>query len=413
MNFLKEAKKLIRKLGFKKLLAKLLQKLPISSETLGPPKGVASLSHLLGIPGVEYEQCSKGYCFSYRAFPLFHLYNKHARPADEKGLQYHYFEPTYTLKIPEGRVLAEKGLVVSPQDFLISNFTLEFSVPINEHPIFNKRKLAKLQYLDERLAVIAFTGARCYYHWLFDILPRFELLRRSGFEVDKYYVPPLERRFQQESYEALNLNPHQFIYSDKKTHIKAKALIVPSLPATVTKIPPFVCEFLRSTFLKEKPKRKDRRLYLSRSGTGYQRQLTNEDRLSKELETLGFEKVLPEQLTIAEQAQLFSEASIIISQHGAALSNTVFCERQTQVIEIFSPNYLCDCYWFLSQQMGLEHHAMLASQEGLSQEQIANWDAKLSDENFEMLFKIIEQKAPARDLNNPTNSRNLLFQGLN
>lgn len=79
----------------------------------------------------------------------------------------------------------------------------------------------------------------------------------------------------------------------------------------------------------------------------------------RRLRDRGFEWVDIDDLTMAEQAHVFSEAAIVVAGHGAARSNLVFCQQGTVVIGFFSPHYVNVTYWALANQMGLTHRYLL------------------------------------------------------
>jgi hypothetical protein len=57
------------------------------------------------------------------------------------------------------------------------------------------------------------------------------------------------------------------------------------------------------------------------------------------LEREGFEVVYPGDFSIKEQIRVFNSAERIISFHGGALSNLVWCKKGTKVLEIFNHPY--------------------------------------------------------------------------
>ena len=70
---------------------------------------------------------------------------------------------------------------------------------------------------------------------------------------------------------------------------------------------------------------------------------------------LNFEVIILSQLSLLEQVHIFNQASIIVSPHGAGLSNLAFCNPQTKVIEIFHPDYVNVCYWSISHLLNLDY----------------------------------------------------------
>ena len=53
----------------------------------------------------------------------------------------------------------------------------------------------------------------------------------------------------------------------------------------------------------------------------------------------GFKVIYPQQIPVIEQVQVFNSAERIISFHGGALSNLVWCKKGTRILEIFNHPY--------------------------------------------------------------------------
>lgn len=77
------------------------------------------------------------------------------------------------------------------------------------------------------------------------------------------------------------------------------------------------------------------RLYVTRS-LATARHLRNDTAVREFLEARGFTTVALENLTIREQAKLFDRAKVIVAQHGAALTNLMYCRPGATVVEIFN-----------------------------------------------------------------------------
>ena len=89
------------------------------------------------------------------------------------------------------------------------------------------------------------------------------------------------------------------------------------------------------------------------------RKLLNAEKLMMALK--GWETITLEDLPITEQVRCFSEASHVISTHGAGLTNLLWCEPGTQVIEIQDPKMLHKkVYPILSHHLGLKHEVYVA-----------------------------------------------------
>ena len=99
---------------------------------------------------------------------------------------------------------------------------------------------------------------------------------------------------------------------------------------------------------------------LAEGGSG--RKLSNEDEVTEFLVKQGFQIYATDSLSQSEQASLFNSASVIVSVHGAALSNIIFCKNGTWVIEIFN-SVIPTCYKGIAEISGLNYMPVSVSGE--------------------------------------------------
>jgi capsular polysaccharide biosynthesis protein len=64
------------------------------------------------------------------------------------------------------------------------------------------------------------------------------------------------------------------------------------------------------------------------------RKVLNEEAIERQLEKLGYEIFCFEDLSFTEQVVLMSEARVLVSIHGAALTNMIFMREGSSVVEI-------------------------------------------------------------------------------
>jgi len=100
------------------------------------------------------------------------------------------------------------------------------------------------------------------------------------------------------------------------------------------------------------------RIYISRNLVTHKR-LANEDQLLPLIEKYGFAVVRPEQLLLAQQVRTFSKARVVLSAHGAGMTNVMFSPSPTIVLELqdarFAPRLW---YWKLTSMLGHEYSTM-------------------------------------------------------
>jgi capsular polysaccharide biosynthesis protein len=107
------------------------------------------------------------------------------------------------------------------------------------------------------------------------------------------------------------------------------------------------------------------RLYISRRGQAL-RLVENEDQVIETLERYDFRVVDPAALSFEEQVQLFSRCSVVVSVHGAGLTNCLFMPEGGRVLELYRAlapknDGMNACYWRLSTASNLDYYYQLCA----------------------------------------------------
>lgn len=286
--------------------------------------------------------------------------------------------PYFVAQIPQAQawmtpyqtpwMVANSIAILTPDRYVLADVSREYPGQLpgcnRSHSTFERI----LQHQDDSVAeqisgsvaVLAGLSGHNYFHWMVDVLPRFELLRRSGIDlatVDWFWINDPQSSFQRETLRILGIPVEKVLASDRHPHIQADQLIVPSFPGYLGWLEPWALAFLRQQFLAIADAQAPRyeRIYISRSNA-HHRRLLNESAVLDCLKAHGFVSVELESLTLAEQVALFVHAKIIIAPHGGGLTNLLFCTPGTTVVEFFAPSYIRHYYWVISQQLGLHHY---------------------------------------------------------
>ena len=96
----------------------------------------------------------------------------------------------------------------------------------------------------------------------------------------------------------------------------------------------------------------ERRIYIKRTGS---RRVGNEESVEDFVVKAGFEIHVMEDLSVAEQIELFRHAAWVIGVHGAATANLVFCPPGTKVIELAPDCGYRPFFALISSKLGLVH----------------------------------------------------------
>ncbi|MBY0356359.1 MAG: glycosyltransferase family 61 protein [Candidatus Obscuribacterales bacterium] len=260
------------------------------------------------------------------------------------------------------------GNIIAPDDVLLcelspslQNFELRPSTPA-EHESLRYPLLPRMQRLKGLTMALQSPYSYNFHHFLLDTVPKFELLKQSGIsldDIDHFICDYRGRTYQKELLEVLGINQQRIIVSNSKLHVECEHLIAPSFSEPSSRLAyqysPQGMQFLRSLFLSTNSKQY-RRLLVSRRKAKVRRWLGEAEAFPK-LQKLGFELVELENLSLAVQARLFSEAEMVVMPHGGGLANCAFCAPGTAVVELFSRDYMPLFMVELSSTLALEYYA--------------------------------------------------------
>jgi FkbM family methyltransferase len=277
---------------------------------------------------------------------------------------------TFVVTIPEGRYCEygynTKTAVITSDNQLLLDVSTCPGIPLDRHPIFSATNLPLVEPINGTVAVLSVDTGLIYYHWMLDLLPRIGLLQLSGIElgsIDKFLINGYRSPFQKETLEVLGIPVNKIIETKNHAHIKANKLVVPSYPGFQCFPTKWACDFLRSKFLPlalPSKSRQLKRIYISRNA-GRERRTINEYEVLNLLNELGFTRIFAESISFAEQVSLMAQAEVVVLMHGSAVSNLVFCQPGTKVIEIFSPHQIVQIGELISHYQRLDYYYLVGS----------------------------------------------------
>ena len=261
---------------------------------------------------------------------------------------------TFAVALPGGRAVGPDGAVVAADGRSVRDLSVRVGPPGGD-PLAGRRVRRAVSVGGSAGVAASLSAEANYFHWMFDALPRVDLIRRAGFEPDRWYAP-LGRPFHAETLRRAGIDPATVIDAAAAGHLRADRLIAAGPPGDTGNPTPAARAFLRGLFADViEGVRPFRRVYLSR-GDAARRRVLGEDALFARLARLGYERHELGGRSAAAQARLFAEATHVIAPHGAGLTNLVFCPPGARVLELFHPGYVNVCYWSLANLGGVGYH---------------------------------------------------------
>jgi len=331
-----------------------------------PGKIIASCEEWIGKQGQK-----KGIYYSQRGpwfkaiFPASFLNNQAPKTVGEPNDQAFYTNRNYPTPkaslfyLQNSYILGHKGLILSKNHEVFQEFSHHFGIStlkkfLRKNPFYTFTGNAKR--IDGIGAVLISPESHNYYHWLNDVLPRIKLYETVLDQIDHFCVASTVPAKFLEILKDFGIPADKILLVEDKQKLHFDHLYVSSLPGSEGRSPKWAVDFIRDKLVgTAKAIQLSRKLYFKR-GENAERNIINENELIAVFESNGFEIADPGKLTIHEQIALVQQAGVIVSAHGAALSNLLFSKADTSVIEIFSRDYFrTDCYYTLSSVLGLNY----------------------------------------------------------
>jgi hypothetical protein len=176
-----------------------------------------------------------------------------------------------------------------------------------------------------------------YFNWTLRYTSRVGLYQCQE-APPRLVVPDLRKRYVGNTLEFFGVGREAVLPLTASTTFERLVLISPVALGRY-EISPLIVDTLRGhprlNGLWRRPKRK---VYIPRRNVAM-RQVTNEAEVEAALVKAGFEIFDNAENSVLEQARAFRDASVIVSPHGAGLSNVVFADPGTTVVEIVPEGY--------------------------------------------------------------------------
>ncbi len=151
-------------------------------------------------------------------------------------------------------------------------------------------------------------------------------------------APAPVKRYVQQTLDFLGVPPERVDFLEEATSFERLTLLSPMALGRYELSPLMTMTLREHPRVLELPRGPARRLYIPRRNVRMRR-VMNEAAVEAALVALGFEVFDNSDHCVRDQAHAFRDAAIVVAPHGAGLSNIVYCDAGTPVIEIVPEGY--------------------------------------------------------------------------
>jgi len=296
--------------------------------------------------------------------PYFEPYTSYDTPSLEvKNIENAFV--TYT-----GLVIDESGLVKESHH----QYEEEYTNCLNEASHYYKDAYDNPDHLisldDDNIYLLIHHPWYNYYHWICEAILRLWMVKK---DIDNYILllPDYYKNsdFIMGSLEPFNIKNIYFIPKGKSLYVKN--LCMPQLKPLCDAYDIRQLHQIRNFYLsyvltvKRININLGEKLYLSRRKAA-RKKVTNEKEVENLVSKYGFAVVYNEDFTFLEQISIYANARYLISIHGSGLTNMLFMQPESVIIEILKkktntldrPSFV---FWYQAAALGFRYYGQLAN----------------------------------------------------
>ncbi|HBW57340.1 MAG TPA: glycosyltransferase family 61 protein [Oscillatoriales bacterium UBA8482] len=266
------------------------------------------------------------------------------------------FEPEYVWKVDVNDKF--KTLNIGPSGTVLVNQNLLLDLDYGTAAAFKLKGLFNTKEVEYPLVVAPwshfFGGYFTFVSLVIVKLCRIE--QAFGEEIwrsAKVCYPLFKTQFETEYLQKLGIAPDHIIDTANIDYkIKAQSLIIANNQSNINRVSPSDIQLLRKKFLSPVVNLPKKRIFFPRRS---KRVLENEVEIRELLQEFDFEVIEDIPRTVEEQIAIFQQASVIVGVHGAGLTNLLWCDPGTKVIELFYSGYTKAGFYYFCKVLGLDY----------------------------------------------------------
>lgn len=277
-----------------------------------------------------------------------------------------------------------------------NNVLYESGIKLYDLPLSYK-KLPKPILLNGSIAYLSNSNVQNYGHWFqytFPLLSYYwEIIGKD--KIDYYYIGDIKlSMFQKESLLKAGISENQIINYSCKSSLSYVCIKNNTIQYNFAKYnDENSFKFPRSIFTDYliENSQSPRKIFIKRGKVNY-RKLLNETELESYFLNKGFVSLSMDNLSIKEQANLFYNAKCVVAPHGSSLTNLLFTQPNTLILELFPFGYP-DWFNFTYASFAKSNYYYLIGEDLKQQQKPIYRDILIDIKKIDLLiktFKIVE-----------------------
>ena len=226
-----------------------------------------------------------------------------------------------------------------------------------------------------------------YFHWITDVIPKVLWAKRNGdLKKNSILLPSFSSNFQIDSLKEISKNIIKIKKDDKLkiTNLQYISEFHPSgfpRPSSLFETKNFYLKNFSASYGSDK-------IYISRKNSS-RRRLINEDELIKVLSKNKFKIVTMENFSFKEQVKIAAGSKVMISAHGAGLTNLLWMKKKSSLIEIRDfDDVTLNAYYVMCYNLGIKYNCYFAKK-NILHNITSHYDYEIDLPDFVKKFKDI------------------------
>lgn len=270
-------------------------------------------------------------------------------------------------KLPDLFSYEYKNICINKDEYLWKGLKfLDYS--FFRMPLRRKEKLSNIKFLIKSFFIkknkinnglwLIDNWSSGYFHWFGDVLQKYYSIKDKNYKlVLPFRYSTIE--FITESAKYLEI---QLCFLEENEIVKCKNLIVIPTSFISGNYYESIIKALKKSFNIKKIENSNRNIiYISRSDT-QRRKVVNEKEIIKIINNINGKIVRLENFNWLEQLYLFSNCKLIISPHGGGLTNMIFMNSNSKVLELRHPkSYIQNMFFSMASALEIDYYYIKCS----------------------------------------------------